>query len=213
MIKSCSKFIAIFLLLSFFVTSILNAQIKSFIIVKVGESLITSIDIQNEIITNLILNKLEINQTNINKSKNYAVKKLINKTIKRNEINKYKIKDYNKQDLEKYINNISKNFQTNSDGLKQIFKKNNINYSAFVENFKTELLWNSLIYALYKNQINVNIIEVDNDVEKLKKNKTEEEIKKIRQNILNSKKEAKLNLFSRSHLSKLENTTNINFNE
>ena len=127
MIKSCSKFIAIFLLLSFFVTSILNAQIKSFIIVKVGESLITSIDIQNEIITNLILNKLEINQTNINKSKNYAVKKLINKTIKRNEINKYKIKDYNKQDLEKYINNISKNFQTNSDGLKQIFKKNNIN--------------------------------------------------------------------------------------
>ena len=213
MIKSYSKVISIFLLFNFFVIFNSNAQINSYIIVKVGGSLITSIDVQNEIITNLIVNKLEINQTNINKSKNYAIKKLINKSIKRNEINKYEVKDYSKKDLKKYINDMEKNFNTNSDGLREIFTKNNINYNAFVESFETELLWNSLIYILYKNQLNVNIIEVDNDVEKLKKNKTEEELKEIRKNILNSRKESKLNLFSRSHFSNLENKTNIDFNE
>ena len=213
MIKNYLKIISFFLLLNFFFIFNLKSQINNFIIVKVGGSLITSIDLENEIITTLIIKKQEVNQTNVNQSKDYAIKKLMNKSIKKNEISKYKIKNFSKKDLEKYIDNIAKNFNTNTDGLQKIFKQNNIDYSLFVENHEIELLWNTLIYVIYKNQINVNIIEVENELEKLKKNKTEDEIKKIKKDILNKKKEEKLSLFSRSHFSNLENTTNIRFNE
>jgi hypothetical protein len=187
------------------------SQINNTIVVKVGESLITSLDIKNEIVTNLIINKLEITQVNINNNKNYAIKNLINKSIKRNEINKYQITNYNKKDLYNYIENVAKNLNTNSNSLNKVFKEYNINYKAFLRNHETELLWNTLIFQLYKNQTNVNILEVENEVKKISKNQSEDELKKIKENILNKKKEEKLNLFSRSHFSNLENTVSITF--
>ena len=173
--------------------------------------MVTSIDIQNEIITNLVINGQEISQENINSNKGYAIKNLINKSMKRGEINKYKITNYSKKDLQNYIENIAKTLNTNLDGLKKIFKQNYINYDVFVERHKIELLWNSLIFQLYKNQINVNIIEVNTEAENINKSNSKEELEKIKINILNKKKQDKLNLFSRSHLSNLENTLNINF--
>ena len=87
----------------------------------------------------------------------------------------------------------------------------NINYQTFIDQYETELLWNTLIFSLYRSQTNINIVEVDNEIEKIKENKSEEEIKKIKENILNKKKQEKLSLFSRSHFSNLENSANINF--
>ena len=106
---------------------------------------------------------------------------------------------------------MAKSFNTNQKGLKEIFLQNNLSFSEFVENYKIELYWNTLIFKLYRNQININIIDVDNEVEKIKKNNNEEDLKKIRENILNKKKEEKLKLFSRSHFANLENTTVIDF--
>jgi hypothetical protein len=105
---------------------------------------------------------------------------------------------------------VAKNLGTND--LKKKFTQNNINYATFVENYKIELLWNTLIYELYSSQINVNIIEVENEVKKnIKQNETSEELKKIKEAILNKKKTEKLNLFSRSHFSNLENTVTVDF--
>ena len=212
--KKVNPIVVFFLIvLNSFIFTNLQSQISNSIMIKVGELLITSIDIQNEIITNLVLNEQDITQENINNNKSYAVKKLINKSIKKIEINKYKIEDYNKKDLQDYTFKIAKQFGANLKELKEVFKRNNIDYETFVENHKTELLWNTLIFQLYKNQTNVNIVEVENEVEKIKDNKSDEELKKIKINILNKKKSEKLNLFSRSHYSNLENTVVINFNE
>jgi hypothetical protein len=200
-----------FILINNFFFLNLQSEIINKIVVKVGGSLITSIDIQNEIVTNLVLNKQEIIQKNVDSNKRYAIKNLINKTIKKSEINKYQIKNYSKKDLQNYIENIAKNLNTNSNGLKKIFKQFNINYEVFVENHKTELLWNTLIFQIYRNQTNINIVQVDNEVEKIKENKSEKEMAKIKESILNQKKEEKLNLFSRSHFSNLENNIDINF--
>jgi hypothetical protein len=189
----------------------LYTQINNNIVVKIGELLVTSIDIENQIITNLIINKQEITQENIDKNKNFAVKTLINKSIKLGEINKYQIKDYNKKDLQDYSKNIAKNLNANENSLRQIFKQYNIDYDSFLKNYEIELLWNTLIFQLYKNQINVNILEVENEVEKISKNKNLEELKIIKENILSQKKKDKLNLFSRSHFTNLENTVSINF--
>ena len=189
----------------------LQSAIKNKIIVKVGETLITSLDIRNEIITSLVLNRQELNQENIDKRKNLSVQNLISKPIKKNEITKYKIEKFNMDDLQKYISEVSNKFNTDQNGLKKIFKDANIDYDTFLENHKTELLWNTLIFQIYRNQINVNIIEVDNELEKIKESKNKEELKKIRENILSNKKSEKLSLFSRSHFSNLENTVNISF--
>ena len=203
--------ISVLILLNNFIFINLQSEIKNKIVVKVGESLITSIDIQNEIITNLIIANQEVTAENINNNKNYAIKNLINKKIKRNEINKYEINNYSKKDLQDYITKIAKNLNTDQNGLKEIFKKTNINYQIFVEKHETELLWNTLIFQLYRNQTNINVIDVENEVAKIKVNKSEEELKKIRNDIENKRKEEKFNLFSRSHFSNLENTVVINF--
>ena len=189
----------------------LESKINNIIVVKVGNNIITSLDVQNEILTNLVINNIEINQENINKNKNFSVKSLINKSLKKLEINKYDINEYNKQDLQNYINSIAKNLNIDSKNLKEIFVQNNIDYSKFIENYKIELLWNTLIYKIYQNQTNINIVDVNNEVEKIKGSKSEEELKKIKETILGQRKQKKLNLFSRSHLSNLENTTVIEF--
>tara|TARA_B110000967_G_C18899823_1_gene573873 strand:+ start:4309 stop:4953 length:645 start_codon:yes stop_codon:yes gene_type:complete len=206
--------LSIFFLLNGSLVTELKSKIDNKIIVKVGHTLITSVDIQNEIVVNLILNKQEITQENINNSKNFAIRNLINKKIKRIEINKYEITDYNKKDLNNYIEKISKSLNTDKSGLKKIFIENNLDYNSLVEKYETELLWNTLIYFIYKNQINVNVIEVNNDLEKAiitQKVNNPEKIKEIKKMILLEKKNKKLNLFSRSHFSTLENTTNVDF--
>ena len=195
--------------LSFF--SISNAEIKNSILVKVGNEIITSLDLRNEILTSLIVNKIDVNQENIDASKNLAIKNLINKKIKRIEITKYQIADYNKNDLQKYLTNISNLFETNSSGLKKLFETNNIDYDTFVYNYETELLWNTLIFRIYSNQTNINVIEVENELEKIKNDKADLDPEEIKKQIINTKKQEKLNLFSRSHFSNLENSTNIEF--
>ena len=168
----------------------LESKIVNNILGKVGNSLITSVDLQNEIITNLLINKQDFSQKNIESAKSYSVKNLINKTIKKNEIDKYKIKDFNREDLNKYIDKVAKEFDTNQSGLEEIFKKNNVNYSKFVERYKIELSWNTLIFQIYKNQFNPNVIEIDNEIKKIKENKSDEELKKIRIEITNKKKKS-----------------------
>ena len=166
--------------LSTFAFSDLESQIKNRIVVKVGNSLISSIDVQNEIITNLVLSNQMITQENINKNKDFSLKNLINKSIKRNEINKYKVTKFSKKDLEKYIQDIAKKINTDVNGLKEIFKIHNINYNLLVKNHETELLWNSLIFSLYQNQMNINIVEVENEIENTRNiNKTEYNLSEI----------------------------------
>jgi hypothetical protein len=210
--KNTNLIIIFFLFLfSNFFYSISNSKINTVIVVKVGKELITSTDIQNEILTNLIINNKNISQENIDKNKNFAIKNLINKSIKQGEIDRFKIKNYSKKDLQNYIESIAKKLDTDVSGLKKIFKQYNINYESFIKKYEIELLWNTLIFQFYSNQTNINIVEVENEIKKIQGNKNEEELKKIKENILNNKKNQKLDLFSRSHFSNLEDTVVINF--
>ena len=160
-----------FLLLSNLIYSNANSKVNNSIVIKVGNSVISAIDIQNQIVTSLVVQKGELNQKNIDDSKSYAIKMLINKSIKNDEILKYGVTNYSEKDLESYIQSVAKTFDTNKKGLKEIFLKYDISFDTFVENYKTELLWNSLIYSLYKNQLNVNVVEVENEIESMSQTK------------------------------------------
>ena len=174
-----TKFIKIlffiqFILLSF---STLEAKVNNIIVAKVENEIITAYDLENEIKTILVLAKKPLTQENINEVKNFAMKSLIRKLIKKSEVERYNVTKYSEKDLNGYILQISKGLGTNSSGLKKIFKENEINYDVLVEKFKIELLWNTLIYSLYKNQITINSVELENEIKSKLLNKEDKQYK------------------------------------
>ena len=95
-------------------------------------------------------------------------------------------------------------------------KNYQIDYNKFIESAEIDLMWNSLIFQIYKNQLTLNPIEIENEInftmENLKNNeKTQLSIEKIKNNIISKKKNEKLQLFSNSHFSDLKNSTLIEF--
>ena len=112
----------IFIYSCLFFSTQANSNIKNRIEVKVGNNIITSNDVRNEINTILILSNKDINQKNINEIKSIALKSLMRKVIKKNEIEKFKITNYNKVDLEKRLTGIATNLNTDINGLKKILK-------------------------------------------------------------------------------------------
>ncbi len=174
-----TKFIKIlffiqFILLSF---STLEAKVNNIIVAKVENEIITAYDLENEIKTILVLANKPLTQENINEVKNFAMKSLIRKLIKKSEVERYNVTKYSEKDLNGYILQISKGLGTNSSGLKKIFKENEINYDVLVEKFKIELLWNTLIYSLYKNQITINSVELENEIKSKLLNKEDKQYK------------------------------------
>ena len=66
----------------------LFAKINNSIIVKVGNEIVTALDVENEIKTILVLKRLDFTQENINRSKDFAIRSLIKSSIKKGEIKK-----------------------------------------------------------------------------------------------------------------------------
>ena len=165
--------IKVLLIISFFNSDHVLSKINNKIIANVGNQIITDLDIEDEIKTMLILNQKKFSQENINQVKNMAVNALIKRSIKKNEILKYKIKDYDEKGLSNYLIQVSKQLNTDREGLKNILETNLINYEIFIDKYKTELRWNNLIYSLYKNQLNINTVEIENELKKSLENKIE----------------------------------------
>ena len=166
-------FLKVLLIISFFNSDQVLSKINNKIIANVGSQIITDLDIEDEIKTMLILNQKKLSQENINEVKNIAVNALIKRSIKKNEILKYKVEDYDEKGLSNYLIQVSKQLNTDREGLKNILETNLINYEIFIDKYKTELKWNNLIYSLYKNQLNINTVEIENELKKSLENKIE----------------------------------------
>lgn len=154
-------FIVIFLSLQ---SEYLLAKINNSIIVKVGNEIVTALDVENEIKTILVLKKLDFTQENINRSKDFAVRSLIKSAIKESEIKKYGIEEFDPNGLANYLENIAKSLNIKKNELKKFFFSNNLDYNSFVKKYKIELKWNTLIFRIYKNQISLNTIEIENEL-------------------------------------------------
>lgn len=145
----------------------LYSNIENSIVAKVGNEIITSIDVENEVRTILFLSNKELNQKNFNQTQNLAINSIIKKLIKKSEIDKYDVRDYSENDLSNFKRRLYKQLNTNNeDSLKDIFLQNKISYEIFVDKYRTELIWNTMIFLIYKNQININIMEVENELKK-----------------------------------------------
>ncbi len=150
-----------------------HAEISSKIVAKVGNFIITNHDVSNEIKTTIFLSQQALNQKNINAVKQVAINTLVGRLVKKNEIKKYKIDSYSKAQLTNHTKNISNTFGVKPSQLKELFSKNGISYKKFIESTEIDLKWMSLIYKVYKRQVSVNPIEIENILKDLVQNSDE----------------------------------------
>ena len=142
------------------------ASIKSNIIAKVGNEIITSFELENKIKTTLLLSNRELSQSNIDQVKNYAFKSLINLKLKNEELKKYKI-NLNQAAVDQHLEKISKQLGINIIQLEGLFDQYQIDYNRYLNEIKIEFLWQKLIFNLYSKNISIDedqIIKELNDI-------------------------------------------------
>ena len=165
------SFLIVFLNI-FFISNNSIATQKIQIIYKINNSLITNIDINNELNYLISLNS-KLNDLNKNEVVEIAEESLIREKIKLNEIKKFFI-------IEKYENDL-----VIQEILKSIYTNLNLNNLPEFENYldtfgitveevkqklKVEILWNQLISRKFENQINIDEKKIRQNVKDQKMN-------------------------------------------
>ncbi len=140
------KIFVIFIIILIF-NSKANSQIE--IRFKVGEEIITNIDVKNE------MNYLVFLRPNLGKiSENELIKisenSIIREIIKKKEIDRLFTKTVNIGFIDEIKNNLLK-FKSvnNEEELKILLNNNNIEYEEIIEKMKYEGLWNELVFKKY----------------------------------------------------------------
>ena len=162
-----AKIIKILCVFIIFIFQNAYSQVDNKILVKVDNKIITNYDLLREIKILLLINNIEFNNDNYVKTKAIALNGLIARYLKLSEIEKYDIEKFNERELSTYIDNLAKSQNITVLELKNKFTTNNLNYDTFIENLKVGYIWNSLIFDLYKNQIEINTIEIENELEQI----------------------------------------------
>lgn len=139
------------------------------ILVLVDSEPITSYELKNKILTQLILSNQDIDQEKINGAKNPAINFLINLKIKKNEISKKKI-EIDDANFNQTLRRISNN---DILSLKKKFEDNSIDYELFLEEIKIELSWQKLIYSLFRDNVKIDENVVQNEINRIKENERE----------------------------------------
>ena len=153
----------------------IEEAIKDSIFATIGNKAITQWDIINEIKIILILTSQSFTEDNREQLQSGAVQSIIKRNIKKIEIEKFDTLTFNKADLEKEMILLAKNIQMDYDGLVNTFIANGIELSYVIDQMRTELLWNSLIFELYKDRLTFNLDEIDEQLKSIQNKKEIEE--------------------------------------
>jgi len=147
------------------------AEISDSLFMTIGNKAITKSDVVNEIKIILILNNQSYSEEKRDDLHNAAVNSIVQRTVKQIEVEKRDFLEFNPRDYENELVRISSNMNVDIDIMKNIFASNNLDFSLIEEQVKTELLWNSLIFQLYKNRLTVNAEEIDEKLKLLQEEK------------------------------------------
>jgi parvulin-like peptidyl-prolyl isomerase len=165
------KILFVFVIL--FISSFkIEAEVNDSIFATVGNKVITRSDILNEIKVILITTGETFSNDRLDFLQASAVKTLIKRNIKAIEISKYPNLQYNKNELRQTLKTLSTSMNLDEDTLENTLVNNELNINTFTNIYKIELLWNKLIFELYKDQISINMSEIDDQL-KLYENKEE----------------------------------------
>ena len=151
---------------------IAETTIEDGLFATVGNKAITKSDVLNEIKLILILNNKIFSEKERKKLQQIAVKSIIKRHVKQIEVERNNFLEFNQQDVKKEILRLANNINVDVETLKKICASNQIDFSIIEDQIKIELLWNSLIFQLYKDRLSVNLDEIDEQL-KLIQNKKE----------------------------------------
>ena len=146
-------------------------EIRDGLFVVVGNQAITKSDIVNEIKIILILNNISYSDDRRTELQEMAIKAVVKRTVKEIELKKYSFLEYNKTDFNKELSRLAERINMDVETLKNICTANNLDFLIIEQQIKTELLWNSLMFHLYKNRLSINLNEIEDQL-KLIQNKS-----------------------------------------
>ena len=170
MIKA--KKIFFLILISLICTVKVNAKIEDALLITVGDKAITKSDIVDEIKIILILNNESYSDDKKDKLHKQAISSTIKRNIKQIEIDRIGFLEFNQQDLINELTILANRLNFDLDTLKNICASNELDFALIENQVKTELLWNSLIFQLYKDRLSINVDEIEEQL-KLIQNKKE----------------------------------------
>jgi len=147
-------------------------KIKDSLFATVGNKAITHSDIVNEIKILLILTDQSFTEDIKDQLQAGAIQSTISRNIKKIEIEKYDYLTFSQSDLGKELEKLASNIYMDYDTFKNTFIANGIPFSQVIEQVQTELLWNSLIFEIYKDRLTIQLDEIDEQL-KLIQNKKE----------------------------------------
>ena len=149
--------------------------IQDSLFATVGNKAITQSDIINEIKIILILTGQSFSEDIREQLQAGAVQSSIQRNIKKIEMAKYDSLSFNPSDVDKELEKLAKSVYMDLDTFENTFIANGIPFSTVVDQIKTELLWNSLIFDLYKDRLVVNPEEINEQLKSIQNKKETEE--------------------------------------
>lgn len=163
------------IILSIIVFFIYSAEIvsamKATLFATVGDKAITQLDIINEVKSILILSGQSFTEDRRDELQSTAIKSIIKRNIKMIEIEKYDSLQFSNDDLNIELNNLAANVNMDLDTLRNTFITNDLNFLTVQEQVKTEVLWNSLIFRIYKDRLFVNQEEINEQLKSFQQKK------------------------------------------
>ena len=188
--------------LSFLFFEIAMANSLVFTVVTINQTNITNIDIKHEITLLKILNKDLINK--IKNVEEFAISSLIEDSLKKEEIKNYNI-EVEKKNLDQKYYEIFSQLKINSKDL-----PDNINIKI-LDRIKRDIEWNILISKLYTWKVNINLSEIEEIIKSANKDLEANEYISKKEQIINSEKNKKLQIYSQNHLNNLKKNSVIKF--
>ena len=154
-------------------TEIKQSEVTDALFMTIGNKAITQSDVVNEIKILLILNNESYSDDVREKLQKFAVQSIIKRTIKEIEVDRNNFHEFSQQDLNNELIRLADNINADVETLKNICESNELDFSLIENNIKIDLMWNSIIFQLYKNKLSINLDEID---ESLKLNQNEKKI-------------------------------------
>ena len=140
----------------------IETNIKDGLFATVGNRPITSSDIINEIKITLILNNLSYSEDKKKELQQMAVRSVLKRNIKQIAIEEKKdFLSFSQEEFNKELKRLLKAIKMDLKTLKEICKSNNLDYLLIEDQLKVELLWNSLIFAQYRDKLKINSEEIE----------------------------------------------------
>jgi hypothetical protein len=195
-------------LLIFFVLFLTNSKAKQLtnnVIVSIDNSIITELDINEEINFLKFVNKDQATGSS-EPFKKEIINSLIDRKIKDIETNFFKI-EVSEKEIEINLYSYLERMKINNEILNSFYNRNEIEKDYLKNIIKIDMKWSKLIRQMYESRLNVNLTEVNRELEK----KDAEDDEKLKKQLIITEQNKLLNKFSATHLEKSKKKYLIKF--